>query len=277
MASMTRHIVSAAGLLITLTSLVFVLRAAQAPADDAPAAGAPAADAAAGDAAKPAEAAPAEPPAQPVKKPLSKDPPGMKRLSPEYDVWIDPQKKRVVMDGTVCLRQGNLEMFACLKGTKEHESVVFVDTKAFIVHAGLLAVGAKPGSPARFQPEYHPATGTPIDITLVWTDEKGKVQRERAQQWVRDARTQKALESTWVFAGSGFWTDETTGQKSYLAEGGDFICVSNFPGAMLDLPVESSQANQDLLFEAFTDHIPSRGTRVRIVLTPRLEGDGVTK
>lgn len=108
----------------------------------------------------------------------------MKRLSPEYDVWIDPKKKRVVMDGTVCLRQGNLEMFACLKGTKEHESVVFVDTKAFIVHAGLLAVGAKPGSPARFQPEYRPATGTPVDITLVWTDERGTVQRERAQQWV---------------------------------------------------------------------------------------------
>ncbi len=201
----------------------------------------------------------------------------MKRLSPEYDVWIDPKKKRVVMDGTVCLRQGNLEMFACLKGTKEHESVVFVDTKAFIVHAGLLAVGAKPGSPARFQPEYRPATGTPVDITLVWTDERGTVQRERAQQWVRDAHTQKALESTWVFAGSGFWTDETTGQKNYLAEGGDFICVSNFPGAMLDLPVESSQANQELLFEAFTDHIPPRGTRVRIVLTPRLEDDGAAK
>lgn len=208
--------------------------------------------------------------AQPAaRRPLSKDPPGMKRLSPEYDVWIDSVKKRVVMDGTVCLRQGTLEMFACLKGTKEHESVVFVDTQAYIVHAGLLAVGAKPGSPARFQPDYQPAKGTPIDITCIWTDEKGTVHREPAQQWVRNAHTQQALDRTWVFAGSGFYTDETTGQKHYLAEGGDFICVSNFPGAMLDLPVESSQANQDLLFEAFTEHIPPRGTRVRLVLTPR--------
>ncbi|MEX0978835.1 MAG: YdjY domain-containing protein, partial [Pirellulales bacterium] len=57
--------------------------------------------------------------------------------------------------------------------------------------------------------------------------------------------------------------------KSYLAESGDFICVSNFPSAMLDLPVKSSQANESLLYEAFTDRIPPVGTRVRLVLTPK--------
>ncbi len=73
-----------------------------------------------------------------------------------------------------------------------------------------------------------------------------------------------------MFAGSGFFEDED-GKKHYLAEGGDFICVSNFPGAMLDVPVESSQGTADLLFEAYTEHIPPRGTKVRMVLTPRLE------
>jgi hypothetical protein len=219
-----------------------------------------------------------QPPAAPgadrqpvVKKSLAKDPPGMKRLHPEFDVWIDPDKKRVVLDGVVCLREGNLEMFACLRGTKEHESVVAVETKAFIVHAALIAVGAKPGSPAKFQPQYEQATGTPIDITLIWTDEKGGVRRQAAQEWVRNSRTKAALDTTWVFGGSGFFTDETTGQQFYKAEGGDFICVSNFPDAMLDLPIESSQVNQELLFDAFTEHIPQRGTRVRLVLTPRLE------
>jgi hypothetical protein len=204
------------------------------------------------------------------KKTLSKDPPGMKRLQPDADVWIDPKNKRVVMDGVVCLRAGTLEMLACLKGTKEHEAVIAVDTKAFAVHAALLAVGAKAGTPVRFQPTYQPATGTPIDITLVWKDEKGKEHHARAQDWVRNLRTRKPLDYGWVFAGSGFFEDED-GQKHYLAEGGDFICVSNFPGAMLDLPVESSQGTADLLFEAYTEHIPPRGTKVRLVLTPRLE------
>ena len=42
-------------------------------------------------------------------------------------------------------------------------------------------------------------------------------------------------------------------------------------GAMLDVPVESSQANSALLFEAFTDQIPPKGTLVTVVLTPRVK------
>ncbi len=83
----------------------------------------------------------------------------MKRLMADYDVWIDPGNKRVVLVGGVCLREGQLEMLACGKGTKEHESILAVDTNAFEVHAGLLAVGAQAGTPVQFQPAYKPATG----------------------------------------------------------------------------------------------------------------------
>ena len=38
-----------------------------------------------------------------------------------------------------------------------------------------------------------------------------------------------------------------------------------------DLPVESSQANTDLMFEAFKDRIPPRGTKIRLVFIPKLE------
>ena len=76
----------------------------------------------------------------PPKKVLAKDPPGMKRLDPQCNAWIDPKYKRVVVDGEVCLVEGPLEMFACLKGTKEHESIIAVDCKAFVLHAALLAV-----------------------------------------------------------------------------------------------------------------------------------------
>ena len=210
-------------------------------------------------------------PTQPAeaRRALAKDPPGMKRLMSGYDVWIDPKNHRVVLDGTVCLREGQLEMFACPKGTKEHESIVAVDSKAYVVHAGLLAVGAQPGTPAQFQPTYKPATGSEIDITVIWTDRNGEVHRDRAQDWVRNVKTRKAMEYPWVFAGSGFWQDEVTGEKHYLAESGDFICISNFPTAMLDLPVASSQANDELVYQAFTEHIPPLGTRVRLVLAPK--------
>ncbi|MCP3692396.1 MAG: hypothetical protein GY917_09400, partial [Planctomycetaceae bacterium] len=64
--------------------------------------------------------------------------------------------------------------------------------------------------------------------------------------------------------------DQTTGKRHYYGDGGDFICVSNFPSAMLDLPVESSQANSSLTFVANTENIPPMGTPVRLVLMPRI-------
>jgi hypothetical protein len=74
-----------------------------------------------------------------------------------------------------------------------------------------------------------------------------------------------------VFAGSGFWTDPANGERFYQGDGGDLICVSNFPSATLDLPVPSSQANDSLPFEAFTESIPPRGTPVRLILSVKAD------
>lgn len=195
------------------------------------------------------------------------------RLSRQHDVWLDAKNKAVIIDGEVCLREGQLELFACPTGTKEHESVVSLNCVPEQVHAGLLAVGATPGRPVSFDPEYRPASGDIVDVYVIWTDEKGKRQTCRAQEWVKYAKTGKAMTFDWVFAGSDLWTDEETGKKHYQANGGDFICVSNFPTATLDLPVESTQANAGLLFVAFTENIPPRGTKVRVVLIPRVKGE----
>ncbi len=193
------------------------------------------------------------------------------RLSRQHDIWLDAKNQRVIIDGEVCLREGQLELFACPTGTKEHESVVALNCVAEQVHAALLAIGAEQGTPVSFDPKYQAATGDVIDIFVTWSDEKGKAHTGRAQDWVKYAKTGKAMEFDWVFAGSSFWTDEETGKKHYQANAGDLVCVSNFPTALLDLPVESTQANAGLLFVAFTENIPPRGTKVRLVLTPRVK------
>lgn len=206
-----------------------------------------------------------------VPAPKLPEPKGAKRLSPDFDVWIDPTRKAVIVDGQICLREGMLEMLACTRNTKEHESIVSANTKAFLVHAGLLSLGAEPGRPVQFVPKYRPPEGTEIDIVVEWRDEKGNPQTARAQDWILDINTKKAMIHPFVFAGSSFWTDEETGKKFYQAEGGDFICVSNFSTAMLDIPIESSQQNTELGFEAFTKRIPPIGAPVRLILTPKLE------
>lgn len=196
------------------------------------------------------------------------DPKGLTRVTKDYDIWIDEKRKAVVVDGEICLREGQLEMFACPKGSKEHESVVAVNAKPRFVHAALLAVGAKAGTPVKFDPKYAPATGQIVDIWVLWKDEKGQNQKIKAQEWVKQVKTDKAMPYNFVFAGSGFWKDDD-GKEYYYADGGDFICVSNFATAMLDLPVESSQDNTGLLFVANTEKIPPKGTKVRLVLMPR--------
>ena len=110
-----------------------------------------------------------------------------KPLNKAGTVLLDAKGKKLLLKSEVVLREGLLEMLVCLKQTKEHESLLSVQTPAQLVHAGLLALGAEPGSPVRWQPEYHAATGQQIDIFLNWTDENRKTHRVPAQNWIRHA------------------------------------------------------------------------------------------
>lgn len=108
-------------------------------------------------------------------------------LNKQGTVLVDSVGKRILLKSKVVLREGQLELLCCLKQTKEHEAILSVDTKAYVVHAGLLAIGAVPGKPVEFVPEYKAPTGQKIDIFLNWTDDKGKPHRVPAQNWVRNA------------------------------------------------------------------------------------------
>ncbi|KAA5545517.1 hypothetical protein FYK55_07695 [Roseiconus nitratireducens] len=195
-------------------------------------------------------------------------PPGAKSLTPSGRLWIDAKQKRVYVDGYVTLRRGPIEMFACPVGTKEHESIVAALARSREVHAALLAIGATPGTPVRFRPEYSPPTGQVIRVWVGWYDDQGEFQCVDARQWIQDVEREKAMEAQWVFAGSGFWEDPEDHREYYRADSGDMICVSNFSSAMLDVAISSS-ADADLLrFAPMEDQIPPRETPVRLILVP---------
>ena len=157
-----------------------------------------------------------------------------------------------------------------------------VNVTPSIVHAGLLAIGAEAGHPARFEQKsvpdkgsettIIPATGTEVAIEVRWKDQQGKVQSAPAQDWIRNIKTKKALDCNWVFAGSMFLIDEATGEKHYSADSGELICVLSLPNAMLDLPIRSYGAIEARSFEAFEEHLPPAGTPVTILLKPILAG-----
>ena len=87
-------------------------------------------------------------------------------------------------------------------------------------------------------------------------------------------KSKKALRKRWVFAGSSLWTDPKDNKNYYQGDVGDFICVSNFPTATLDLPISSTSLNDELMFEANTEKIPPVDTQVRLVFQQAEEGLG---
>lgn len=201
--------------------------------------------------------------------PLVENPDALKRLDPVLPIWIDKDRRRVVMQGVVCQREGPLELFACVQGTKEYESILSVPVKGETVHAALLAIGLERGTPVQFGEKYVAATGPVVEISVIWKGEDGERRRDRAQSWIRNVQTGKAMQHAWVFVGSQLVKSEETGKPVYLAGiTGNLICVSNFPDAVLDVTVQSTDSDAALVYEAFTERVPPRGRPVTLVLAP---------
>jgi hypothetical protein len=122
---------------------------------------------------------------------------------------------------------------------------------------------------------------------LYWYGPMSAAERDRLLKLSNDKTYQAAvrrfhelsqsrpMEAKWVFAGSGFFVPDEgpeRGKRFYKAEGGDVICVANFPTAMLDIAEESSASGaENLLYEAWTERIPPLETEVTVELIPVLK------
>jgi hypothetical protein len=217
---------------------------------------------------------PAQSPARnkplPKKQPASEEPPAGKKVKVADNIELEilPTRRRVWVDAVVCLREGPLEQLLTRKNTKEHEAILAADIDARKLHEALLLANAREGSPVRWVPQYRPPTGTPIKISLLY-EQKDRVVRVPAASWIRQIKTKKELPCDWVFAGSVFLDPiEPGGPRTYLANDGDVICIANFESALLDIPIESSKADGERGYEAWTERIPPIGTVVRVLLEP---------
>lgn len=217
-------------------------------------------------------------PEPPLADPKSKLTP----LNKEKTLYLETKpggEKRVLVVTEVCLREGLLEVFLCKQRTKEHESILRVDLDPRYIHSALLAIGAKVGSPVQFvspktgELEYKPATGQKIRVGVHYRRD-GELHTHPAQEWILDKKTKKTMAYDWVFAGSRFIRNPDAPKEDpeyYTANNGEVICLSNFVDSMLDLPVEVSKEEIDLLFEPITKQIPPLKSKVWLILEPVVE------
>ena len=194
---------------------------------------------------------------------------------------INFRERFIDIDATVCLHEGMLELVACGKGTKEHESIVAIEPRPLHVHAALLALGAEPGSPAmQFQnlvPE-----GDPVEVSLVVPDEKrGAVERtidayvtlvgEEFTGRVVPGRNEEPpkFPKTFVFAGSQMHK-EGNGPPGYVAdETGSVVSIVTFGDEVLCPSELHSSDNGELIWKVDATHLPKVGEKVVLRLRPR--------
>jgi len=132
-------------------------------------------------------------PQQPPRKPLTplpellhKEIAGKTALNPEGTVFLDSAGRRLLLRTEVACPDCILEMALVPEGNREHETILRIRSKAFVIHAGLLALGMQPGKPASFSPEFTAPSGPVISITAVWLDDQGRRQERPLQEWVRN-------------------------------------------------------------------------------------------
>lgn len=208
-------------------------------------------------------------------------------------VKINPEERCVDVDAKVCLREGLLELVACTKGTKEHESLVVVEAKPSHIHTALLLLRANPGNPAMQQPLDQagtrfipvPPRGGAVEVFLVIKTGNDKPTERPINDFIErndqsdPSHVGEATEAepgagkfpthTFLFAGS-ILIGNGSGPRQYLCDqSGNVISIATFGDELLCLPDIHENANGALVWAAKTDSLPAIGTEVILRLRPQ--------
>ncbi len=219
------------------------------------------------------------------------------------------EKRCVDLEGTICLDKGLLELIACTKGSKEHESIVALSASALHIHMGLLLLGANNGHPAMRKPVDEkktrwvnlPPRGDSIDVFLVVTNKDGKLIEKPISDFIvrssgrvdevdgtvivapdqtekRGGKEETSLPHTFIFAGSHL-RDNGPGPRQYLADlSGNVISIASFGDELLCLPFHQTQENGALMWQVKPGALPKVGTKITLRLRLRKgQRTGVTK
>lgn len=211
---------------------------------------------------------------------------------------VDFEKRCVDLEAKVCLDAGYLELVACTEGSKEHESIVAVSSKALHIHTALLLLGAENGHPEMRKlvdeekqrwANLSPA-GDEIEVMLVVKNLKGEVVAKPISEFVLrstgrldavsgDVRSDpdqkvnpagKSVEFPQVFLFAGSRLRNTgRGPKQYLADlSGNVISIATFGDEVLCLPSHQTQQNSALMWQVKPGVLPKVGTMVTLRLRP---------
>ncbi len=192
------------------------------------------------------------------------------------------EQRSLDIESQICLDQGLLELVACTKDSKEHESIVVIDAKPKHIHTALLLLGAKPGNPALRKQVGEtekrwvdiPPRGDPIEVFLVIKNSKKEWVERPISEFIQpsDESTdekfeknskKKKFEHSFVFSGSHYLSKE----EKYICDlSGHVISISTFGDELLCLPEIQSRDAGLLQWKINSSYLPPKGTKVTLRL-----------
>jgi hypothetical protein len=213
---------------------------------------------------------------------------------------INFQQRCVDLDGSICLDQGMLELVACTKGTKEHESIVAITARPMHIHTALLLLGANSGNPAMRKAIdeqgtrwiHIPPRGDLVNVFLVFENDEGAMVEHPISKFIArsdkrpdelyaeeddtddvDADKQIEFPHTFLFAGS-LLRGDGPGPRKYLSDlSGNVISIATFGDEVLCLPGVHGLANDLLMWQVNATELPKVGTQVTLRLRPQVNPD----
>ena len=205
---------------------------------------------------------------------------------------VDTNKREVLMDATICLRNGLLEFISCRTNLQdrqqsfEHESILSSTVTPSLVNAGLLLIGLEPQG---FQTDE--ALGvTPlnklsrISVGVEFEEEGKRLRRPLCDMLINLEKPDTPVPDLWIFTGSYIHVDEE-GKNHYVADiYGHTIGLTSMGAAVIQFGERvagnhnpQGGRGQDQGMRIKTDMVPKVGTKVRVIFSPYVEKNTPTK
>ncbi len=203
-------------------------------------------------------------------------------------IKLNLEERCIDVEAIVCLHDGLLELVACTKGSKEHESILSIAARPMHIHTAMLLMGVKPGTPAmRKAREGERTRWVPVDpagdtvrVSLVFPDPKGKQEEHAISKFISPAqpdeiqgvsikKRQEVFPSSFLFAGSHL-VEDGAGPKRYVCEqSGNVISISTFGDELICLSGVHGHQNDGLTWQVNPKDLPGIGEQVILRLRPK--------
>lgn len=184
--------------------------------------------------------------------------PAMRETSPGVyeigSIHLDKNTRSLTFPAKLNMAEGNIEYLICTPRGSTHESLIVTDVQPSDIHFAMLLLDAKgagilapaPGDapPSQINAEYLKGAprlkGDSLMVSLKWKDAAGKEHRAPVEDWVLNARENKAApRGPWIYTGSMFADNQFLAQLQ-----GTIAAMITNPAALINNPRKGSDNDQ---------------------------------